>query len=192
MNHKGWAAMLRAREKTRGQAEQDRRAVVQVVLWCIVIAMHEVLGYGAKRLNEFGRQYNIAIDKYETMVRAVGEDKAKRWIAEETGGLRFVLPADRAIRRQKDRERLAQKRMAADQAWTLAVVAWKDMGIGEKRAQAILDKAEEEYRWFLDWAKEGDEYGYERIRQAAEAILHEEMEVVEEPGDKPVFSDVMR
>ena len=66
------------------------------------------------------------------------------------------------------------------------------MGIGGKRAQAILDKAEEEYRWFLDWAKEGDEYGYERIRQAAEAILHEEMEVVEEPGDKPVFSDVMR
>lgn len=192
MNHKGWAAMLRAREKTRGQAEQDRRAVVQVVLWCIVIAMHEVLGYGAKRLNEFGRQYNITIDKYEAMARAVGEGKAKRWIAEETGGLRFVLPADRAIRRQKDRERLAQKRMAADRAWTLAVVAWKDMGIGEKRAQAILDKAEEEYRWFLDWAKEGDEYGYERIRQAAEAILHEEMEVVEEPGDKPVFSDVMR
>ena len=133
MNHKGWAAMLRAREKTRGQAEQDRRAVVQVVLWCIVIAMHEVLGYGAKRLNEFGRQYNIAIDKYEAMTRAVGEEKAKRWVAEETGGLRFVLPADRAIRRQKDRERLAQKRMAADQAWTLAVVAWKEMGIRGKK-----------------------------------------------------------
>lgn len=192
MNQKGWADMLRAREKTRGQAEQDRRAVVQVVLWCIVIAMHEVLGYGAKRLNEFGRHFNIAIDKYEAMERAVGEDRANKWLAEETEGLRFVLPADRPIRKQKDRERLAQKRMAADQAWNLAVVAWQGMGIGAQRAQAILDKADEEYRWFLDWAKEGDEYGYERIRQAAEAIMHEDMEVVEEPGDRPVFSDVMR
>lgn len=175
--------------KAQASPADRRDAVVQVVYWCLVIAMHETLGMGKERLEKFGAAMSNAVDEYETKCAALGVARADAWLEEKTAGLVFVLPADRPIKKDKDRMELARKRQAEEPVWRLCAAAMGKIGYGDARRQRWLDGAKKEYLWFLEWAKDGDGYGFERLRAALEQILHEEMELTEEPGKLPVFSD---
>lgn len=176
-------------KKTGTNPEQRREAVAQAVYWCMVIAMHEELRMGKETLEKFGAVMQTVVTSYENKINVVGRKQADAWLDEQTKELRFVLPAIRPIKKARDREELARKRQDADPVWKLCSVSLREMGYGTLRQQRWLDRAEEEYRWFGEWAKDGDLYGFERLRAALEQILRESMELVIQPGESPVFSN---
>ena len=175
-----------------GASNAERQEeVMQAVYWCLVIAMHTGLGMGKETLDKFGEQMQIVTDQFEARVNAEGRRRAEDWLENQTAGLVFLLPADGPIKKPRDREELARKRQDAEPVWRLCAMALGRMGYGNVRRQRWLEKGKEEYRWFLEWAKDGDAYGFERLRQALEQILHESMELITEAGRNPVYSKTM-
>ena len=175
-----------------GASNAERQEeVMQAVYWCLVIAMHTGLGMGKESLEKFGAEMQIVSRQYEAQLNAVRQKRAEAWLEKQTAGLVFVLPADGPIKKPRDRENLARKRQDAEPVWRLCAMALGRMGYGNVRRQRWLEKGKEEYRWFLEWAKDGDAYGFERLRRALEQILHESMELITEAGRNPVYAKKM-
>ena len=64
-----------------------------------------------------------------------------------------------------------------------------DMHMDAMDAQNVLNEAKSVYNdRFLDWAREGDAYGMERLKRDVEAVLGEQVDVVDD-GRGAVFSD---
>ena len=53
--------------------------------------------------------------------------------------------------------------------------------VDEATAQKVLDEMRDYYEnRFLDWAKEGDAYGMERLKRDVESVLGEAVEVIDD------------
>ena len=154
--------------------EQMRDAVGQVVAWCYLVCLRGVTGWSAKQMDNYLEKATRNTQDYMIRVRTSTTDKAARkWLDKTTEKLHFVLPADKPLKKQADRDELAQKRIGADTAW--------------KIMSAALMRDYYENR-FLDWAKEGDAYGMERLKRDVESVLGEAVEVIDDKHGA-VFAD---
>lgn len=173
--------------------EQMRDTVGQVVTWCYLIALRGVTKWDVHGMDDFLEKAARNAEDYMIRVRAGSSERAARkWLDSVTEKLAFVLPADKAPRKQADRDELAQKRIGAEMAWRIlsaALVRAEPWGcaVDEKTAQVVLDETQSVYRRFLDWAVEGDAYGMERLKRDVESVLGEAVEVFDD-GRGAVFA----
>lgn len=171
-----------------------RETVGQVVSWCILIALAGFQGWNHDEMEAFAEEVSRFTETYCLKVREVGGTKADRWLNGKTKPVHFMLPADKPIKKQADRDELAQKRMAAETAWKLMAATMmntdkESIKMDSLAVQHVLDDAKSVYRdRFLDWAKEGDAYGMERLKMDVETMLGEQVEVVDD-GRGAVFSE---
>lgn len=182
---------MEARRAER-EAENNRKNVGQVIAWCMVIALHDLYGYGRKRFEGFAAALGEQADEYRQQVRALGPEKAKKQLVEQTAELvpvNYHLPLIRQAKTARERALWLEQRDAADLVLRMvAKTAHKLWGIGAGRAAAVLAETDTNYRQFLEYAREGDAYGYELLRRKAEEITGERLQVAREDGEKPVFA----
>lgn len=175
--------------------EQMWDAVGQVVAWCYLVCLRGVTGWSAKQMDNYLEKATRNTQDYMIRVRTSTNDKAARkWLDKTTEKLHFVLPADKPLKKQADRDELAQKRIGADTAWKIMSAAllrkepW-GCAVDEATAQKVLDEMRDYYEnRFLDWAKEGDAYGMERLKRDVESVLGEAVEVIDDKHGA-VFAD---
>ena len=154
-----------------------------------------VTGWSAKQMDNYLEKATRNTQDYMIRVRTSTTDKAARkWLDKTTEKLHFVLPADKPLKKQADRDELAQKRIGADTAWKIMSAAllrkepW-GCAVDEATAQKVLDEMRDYYEnRFLDWAKEGDAYGMERLKRDVESVLGEAVEVIDDKHGA-VFAD---
>lgn len=177
----------------KASPEQMRDTVGQVVTWCYLITLRGVTKWDVHGMDDFLEKAGRNAEDYMIRVRAGSSDRAARkWLDSVTEKLAFVLPADKAPKKQADRDELAQKRIGAEMAWRIlsaALVRAEPWGcaVDEKTAQVVLDETQSVYRRFLDWAVEGDAYGMERLKRDVESVLGEAVEVFDD-GRGAVFA----
>lgn len=171
-----------------------RETVGQVVSWCILIALAGYMGWNHEQMEEFAQDACRISEDFCVRARVNGDAAAKKWLDGEVKPLHFTLPPDKPIKKRADRDELAQKRMGADVAWklmglTMLQMQKPDLQMDALDAQNVLNEAKSVYNdRFLDWAKEGDAYGMERLKRDVEAVLGEQVDVVDD-GRGAVFSD---
>lgn len=177
--------------------EQMRDAVGQVVAWCYLVALRSVTGWNVQEMDSFLEKATRNAEDYMTRVRVSTSDKtARKWLDGVVKNLAFVLPADKPLKKQADRDELAQKRIGADMAWKImsaALLRKEPWGCAEDEAlaQKVLDEMRDYYEnRFLDWAKEGDAYGMERLKRDVESVLGEAVEVLDD-GRGAVFANTI-
>ncbi len=174
--------------------EEMRDSVGQVVAWCYLVALRSVTGWNTQKMDSFLEKATRNAEDYMIRVRVSTSDKAAcKWLDGVVEHLTFVLPADKPMKKQADRDELAQKRIGADMAWKImsaALVRKEPWGCAESEAlaQNVLDETRDYYEnRFLDWAKEGDAYGMERLKRDVESVLGEAVEVFDD-GRGAVFA----
>lgn len=177
--------------------EEMRDSVGQVVTWCYLVCLRSVTGWNAKKMDNFLEKATRNAEDYMTRVRVSTSDKtARKWLDSMVENLTFVLPADKPLKKQADRDELAQKRIGADMAWKImstALLRKEPWGCAEDEAlaQKVLDEMRDYYEnRFLDWAKEGDAYGMARLKQDVQNVLGEAVEVFDD-GRGAVFANTI-
>jgi len=183
---------VRKAQNHQKTVDENREAIGRVVTYCVIIALHDRFGIGKDRMENLGTAINRAAQKHETLCRVKGYDRAKKELVQETQRVMpqgFVLPAGKMPKTGKEREALVARREAAETTVRLLVSAVVEhLWFGEKRIGALLKETEVNYRQFLDWASEGDAYGYTLIARKMEQITGDKIQVVEEEGKAPVFA----
>lgn len=177
--------------RNKATAEHARESVGQVVTWCFLIAVRGVLGFGTVRMDRFSAQAGKMAALYQNKCAAQGA-QADKWLQKQVEGLTFVLPCDKPPKNRRAKDELMQKRLAADVAWRLLAATLRHpapagVGVSAAKVQQVLEETRLEYLRFLDWAREGDAYGYERLRADVALALGEELQV-QDDGSAPVFS----
>lgn len=179
--------------KTTAQALDDHReATGNVLCMCIMAALYDRYGIGESRLQRVVDCANEFSARYASAKQVQGEERAKKALDEAVKDLLpggFLLPAARPPKKARDWEVLAAQREAADTVFKLYIRAMhKALGFGAERIEVIARETEDNFRQFGDWAKDGDYYGYERLRRAVEQITGENVRIVDEEDNAPVFS----
>ena len=114
-----------------------------------------------------------------------------------------IMPEEDAIRYMKEKAKASYMKKGEDvvemnyKAIDLGATAyvkidvpadWAD-AVDEATAQKVLDEMRDYYEnRFLDWAKEGDAYGMERLKRDVESVLGEAVEVIDDKHGA-VFAD---
>lgn len=187
----------RVMTRKKATPEEMRDSVGQVVTWCYLVALRSVTGWNVQEMDGFLEKATRNAEDYMTRVRVSTSDKtARKWLDGVVKNLAFVLPADKPLKKQADRDELAQKRIGADMAWKImsaALLRKEPWGCAEDEAlaQKVLDEMRDYYEnRFLDWAKEGDAYGMERLKRDVESVLGEAVEVLDD-GRGAVFANTI-
>lgn len=183
--------------RKKATPEEMRDSVGQVVTWCYLVALRSVTEWNTQKMDDFLEKATRNAEDYMTRVRVSTSDKAARkWLDGVVKNLTFVLPPDKPLKKQADRDELAQKRIGADMAWKImsaALLRKEPWGCAESEAlaQNVLDEMRDYYEnRFLDWAKEGDTYGMERLKQDVQNVLGEAVEVFDD-GRGAVFANAI-
>ena len=185
---------LRVMNGKKAAPDAMRETVGQVVSWCILIALAGYMGWNHEQMEKFEEKKCRISEDFRVRARVNGEAAAEKWLDGEVKPLHFTLPPDKPIKKRADRDELAQKRMGADVAWklmglTMLQMQKPDMQMDAMDAQNVLNEAKSVYNdRFLDWAREGDAYGMERLKQDVEAVLGEQVDVTDD-GRGAIFSD---
>ena len=166
------------------QMEETRESVSQIACWCLMVALHQEFGVGARRLERLIKRMN---QLEETNIRTMmqeGTRAADKQRADWIGGrdeLSFPVPLLRAPRNRKEQ----QLRMAGDEAasmsWQLfAAACISCLRYGAFRLAKLREEGRKNYQQMNQWAHEdGMEVAMERLKRCAEAALRKKCQTVE-------------
>lgn len=186
------------RAAKRVQARQDvvgdnREATGDVVVLCLLAALYDKLGVGKERLQRVVSRANELADVFAGDLRVSGAAVARKRLAERSANVLpggFVLPACRMPKNTDAAEILSERRDAAEIVVRVYACAMRDaLKLGPARVEVVTAETAENYRQFFADAEQGDGYGYELLRKKMEQIMGEEVQIKQEPGKAPVFSD---
>lgn len=175
------------------RVEDNREAAADVVGCCWMLSLNDLFGVGAERFQRVMDAVNAEADRFARNRQHLGVVQAQKVLDQELGpdgDFGFLLPVVIPPRKRRDWELLAERRDAA--AWTVKLyirATKKVLGYGSERMEKIVRRTEENFRHFGDYAESGDFYGYQALAKRLEQLLHEPVEVVEEPGKAAVFGD---
>lgn len=166
------------------EMEKTRVAASQITCWCALIALHQVFGVGADRLNRIQEELEKIQEAYSNKLAEGGSKLADEWLRGQIGDrvtLEFRVPLTRAPRGWKEE----QLRMAGDEA---ARIAWQIYALacinalefGKKRLTQLHEEAWKNYEQVNGWMKEGGmEYAFSQICKCAKLALREELQVID-------------
>ena len=191
MQRRAWRGAL-WQEKRQRRSRCGTRCS-QVVTWCYLIALRGVTKWDVHGRDDFLEKAARNAEDYMIRVRAGSSDRAARkWLDSVTEKLAFVLPADKAPKKQADGT--SWRKSGSVRRWRggFCLLHWCVRSRGaarwtKKTAQVVLDETQSVYRRFLDWAVEGDAYGMERLKRDVESVLGEAVEVFDD-GRGAVFA----
>lgn len=186
-------AARRVMNGTIARADDMRETVGQVVTLCLLMVLPDVTGWSSEEIDVYLRCLTRATGEYCSRA-AVDAKAAKKWLNDIVRPLVFVLPPDKPLKNRAARDELAQKRMGCELVWkmfcaALVQAAPAGCGVDKETAQQVLDEARDYYEnRFLDWAKEGDGYGWERLKRDVKDKPGECIDCLDD-GKGSVFSD---
>lgn len=166
------------------EMEKTRVAASQITCWCTLIALHQVFGVGADRLNRIQEELEKIQEAYSNKLAEEGSELADEWLRGrigDRGALEFRVPLTRAPRGWKEK----QLRMAGDEA---ARIAWQMYALacinalefGKKRLTQLHEEAWKNYDQVNGWMKEGGmEYALSQICKCAKLALREDLQVID-------------
>ena len=114
---------------------------------------------------------------------------------EELEGLlteRFVLPASKAPKSNRDWALLGERREAAEiVVKCYALGARQALGFGLERLNETVHATEDVFRQFNEWAEGGDWFGYNMLSRRMTDILGEPVDVDESDAKEPIFGKTL-
>ena len=156
---------LRGKTPESERVEKNREAAGHVISLCFMVALHDRYGIGKKKLNE------------------------------ELEGLlteKFVLPASKAPKSNRDWALLGERREAAEiVVKCYALGARQALGFGVERLNETVRATEDVFRQFNEWAEGGDWFGYNMLARRMTDILGEPVDVDESDAKEPIFGKTL-
>lgn len=181
--------------KTSGfkkQVELDRFAIGQVVSYCAIIAAHDRLGLDKSEIELLTAEMNSCAGVYMMERQHRGQAFARNGLAQRAdypAVQKFVLPAGRMPRNDRERRRLAERRDAADMVIRFYAGALGKRGCSPQEIAAAVHEATKNYGQFLEWANDGEDVAYEKIRRVIEQTIDVPVRIEEVEGEPPVFGE---
>lgn len=166
---------LRGKTPESERVEKNREAAGHVISLCFMVALHDRYGIGKDRLDRVINAANGALERFAVNKRGVGMERAKKKLNEELEGLlteRFVLPASKAPKSNRDWALLGERREAAEiVVKCYALGARQALGFGVERLNETVRATEDVFRQFNEWAEGGDWFGYNMLARRMTDIL---------------------
>lgn len=163
----------------------------QVLCWCCTVALNELYGIGAGRLEDLGRELADASTKYQANLDRFGRRAADTIMR---AACRDVMPSPPRLPRERmektGREKLAwQARCrASDEAFCLLALALRrTFNYGPLRVGRVLEETVANWRQYMEWADGGpdEDFAMEKLRYRVQQILRSEVHLVYEKGQAP-------
>lgn len=177
---------------SKKRTELDRFAIGQVVSYCSIIAVNDLFNAGQNGVERLTVKMNAAADKYIVQRRQHGQMFARNALAERTDCFfaePFVLPAGKMPKKDKERRRLAERRDAADMVMRYYVEALHELGYSMDQIASAVRETRKNYSQFLEWAEDGEDVAYEKLRRVIEQTVGGCIFVEEVEGEPPVFGE---
>ncbi len=119
------------------EMDRTRSSVAEIVGWCLVVALNQEMGIGAKRLNRCAEAAIRIQEQYISVIDAKGLQCAMSQMQKDVADLcdaDFRVPLRRSARNRREQ----QLRIAGDQAATIEWCIWaraahEVLGLGPKR-----------------------------------------------------------
>ena len=160
-----------------------------------MVALHDRYGIGKDRLDRMITAANGALERFAVNKRGVGMERAKKKLNEELEGLlteKFVLPASKAPKSNRDWALLGERREAAEiVVKCYALGARQALGFGVERLNETVRATEDVFRQFNEWAEGGDWFGYNMLARRMTDILGEPVDVDESDAKEPIFGKTL-
>lgn len=168
--------------------DETGQAVSQYVSWCTVIALHQVFGVGAQRLDAISHRLSALEDDNTNVILFRSKQEAAQIRADWLKGVvtsEYRVPVMRAARSRREE----QQRMAANNAakitWQLFAKAVIDvLHYGSERMERLRQESIANLDQFFHWIKEdGADVALEKLRRCASEAINDQTLYVAEMGD---------
>ena len=166
------------------EMDRTRSSVAEIVGWCLVVALNQEMGIGAKRLNRCAEAAIRIQEQYISVIDAKGLQCAMSQMQKDVADLcdtNFRVPLRRSARNRREQ----QLRIAGDQAATIEWCIWaraahEVLGLGPKRLAQLRQATDANYRQFADWEMEDEHWAWDKMRRCVEAAMNEQFDIVDE------------
>lgn len=178
--------------KSKAKTTLNREAIGQVVSYCAVAAAHDLFEWTEKESTILTLKMNNSAQRYTLDREKYGAPEARRRLEERTAHLvreKFLLPAGDLAGSAKKRIILAERRDAAEMVMRFMAEALEEMGYDASRIERVRDETKRNYDQFTDWARDGEEVAYDRLRRVIEDIYGVGAMVERVEGEDPIFGE---
>lgn len=178
--------------KSKAKTTLNREAIGQVVSYCAVAAAHDLFEWTEKESTILTLKMNNSAQRYTLDREKYGAPEARRRLEERTAHLvreKFLLPAGDLAGSAKKRIILAERRDAAEMVMRFMAEALEEMGYDASRIERVRDETKRNYDQFTDWARDGEEVAYDRLRRVVEDIYGVGAMVERVEGEDPIFGE---
>lgn len=178
--------------KSKAKTTLNREAIGQVVSYCAVAAAHDLFEWTEKESTILTLKMNNSAQRYTLDREKYGAPEARRRLEERTAHLvreKFLLPAGDLAGSAKKRIILAERRDAAEMVMWFMAEALEEMGYDASRIERVRDETKRNYDQFTDWARDGEEVAYDRLRRVIEDIYGVGAMVERVEGEDPIFGE---
>ena len=184
---------LRDRKTEAERLDEHREATANVLVMCILAAVYDKYGIGEKRLERVVDCANEIAARYVMDKQVRGEEQANAALDAVWPIMPpFLLPAVNTPKTDRDWMRLAAQREAAEKVMKIYVQAMhKALGFGADRVAVVAKEAENNFRQFGEYTKDGEYYGYAILAREISQILHDEVVVDTSGAAEPIFGKTL-
>lgn len=178
--------------KSKAKTTLNREAIGQVVSYCAVAAAHDLFEWTEKESTILTLKMNNSAQRYTLDREKYGAPEARRRLEERTAHLvreKFLLPAGDLAGSAKKRIILAERRDAAEMVMRFMAEALEEMGYDAAQIEQVNAETKRNYDQFADWARDGEEVAYDRLRRVVEDIYGVGAMVERVEGEDPIFGE---
>lgn len=185
--------MMKALTHNIQQEREDQRdRSAQLFMWCIVVSMHQDDGIGASRLLRACNEMDAFEKKYQTAILYGSRKNATDAMRENLKGIcdfEVRLPVDRAPRGRREEQLRMASNQGAEIAWlVMAATCHETFGYGKDRLARLKQNAMNNYKQYLEWAKEDEAWALDKLRRCVQDALKEDLKVTDTDDRKGMLS----
>lgn len=185
--------MMKALTHNIQQEREDQRdRSAQLFMWCIVVSMHQDDGIGASRLLRACNEMDAFEKKYQTAILYGSRKNATDAMRENLKGIcdfEVRLPVDRAPRGRREEQLRMASNQGAEIAWlVMAATCHETFGYGKDRLVRLKQNAMNNYKQYLEWAKEDEAWALDKLRRCVQDALKEDLKVTDTDDRKGMLS----
>lgn len=172
------------------RTEANRAAVGQVASYCAIIAAYDVLGIDRDGVDRLAAEMSRRADVYMIERQHRGVAYARKQLEQRTAAFLpdgFVLPAGWMPKSRNERRMLAERRDAGGMVIRFYVEALNARGFAAGDITAAVEETRRNYGQFLEWAKDGEDVAYEKLRRVTQQTIGGKVCVVDSGETEPVF-----
>ena len=165
------------------EREDQRDRSAQLFMWCIVVSMHQDDGIGASRLLRACNEMDAFEKKYQTAILYGSRKNATDAMRENLKGIcdfEVRLPVDRAPRGRREEQLRMASNQGAEIAWlVMAATCHETFGYGKDRLARLKQNSMNNYKQYLEWAKEDEAWALDKLRRCVQDALKEDLKVTD-------------